>query len=264
MTQPIEIRSYALDDELLRTMDNRKRNQLLGCMHAHNELSFLNRMLVFSQNPVTEGELHDHAQLSQQWCLLQLLTGKVYETWIMLAERFSLSENSPKQDAVVTTLDAEHRVILLWLLEYFSPKGLNKKPIVMLRNNTAFHYGGLDMGRAVKNLTPEEKTFHIARHPVNTLYWVGSAVVFGTIFAEIAVKASPADTGTYAERVQDGFDLLQNDLNLANFHLPVVLYGLIKGLLEDVLGQPLGAGVATTIEGLQASRQIALCPWLVH
>jgi hypothetical protein len=262
MTQSIEIRSFALDDEILRTMDPRKRNQLLGCMHAHNQLSFLNRLLIFSQNPVTEGELHDHAQSSQMWCLLQLLTGKVYETWNMLDERFSLSKSAAKQDAVVAGLDEQYRKSLLWLREYSSPKGLNNKPIVMLRNNTAFHYAGLDMGRAVKSLMPDEKAFHIARHPTNTLCWVGFAVVFKTIFAEIAVRAKPTETRTYDQSFADGLQLVFDDVNEANFHLPYVLYGLIEGLLEDALGQPLGAGIVTTIDGLQASRKITLCPWL--
>jgi hypothetical protein len=262
MVQRIEIRSFALDAELLRTMDLRKRNQLLGCMHAHNELTFLNRLLLFSQNPVTDGALHDQAQSSQMWCLLQLLAGKLYETWNMLAGRFSLSEKDAQLDAVITALDAQQHVSLVWLRAYFSAKGVNNKPIVMVRNNTAFHYGGLDMGQAVKNLAPEEKMFHVAPHPVNTLYWIGSAVVFGTIFAEIAVKANPADTRTHVERVQDGFDLLHNDVNEANYHLPQLLYGLIKGLLEDVLGRPLGGGHVTTIDDVPRSGQIALCPWL--
>ena len=259
MAQPIEIRSFALDDDLLRKMDLRKRNQLLGCMHAHNELTFLNRMLLFSQNSVSEGELHDQAQSSQMWCLLQLLAGKLYETWKMLAKRFSVSEKAGKQDAVIRALDAQQRVSLIWLREYFSGKGVNSKSIVMLRNNTAFHYGGLDVGQAVTNLAPEEKTFHLAQHPVNTLYWIGSAVVFGTIFAEIALKANPADARTHVERVQGGLDLLINDVNQAKFYLPQLLYGLIKGLLEDALGQPLGAGVVTTIDDVP---KVALSPWV--
>src|ERR1700722_2856718 len=137
---------------------------------------------------------------------------------------FSLREGR-KQDAVIRALDAQQRVSLIWLREYFSGKGVNSKSIVMLRNNTAFHYGGLDVGQAVTNLAPEGKTFHLAQHPVNTLYWIGSAVVFGTIFAEIALKANPADARTHVERVQGGLDLLINDVNQANFYLPQLLYG---------------------------------------
>ena len=118
------------------------------------------------------------------------------------------------------------------------------------------------MGQAVKSLTAEEKTFHIANHPVNTLYWIGSAVVFGTIFAEIALKANPTNTLTYGERIQDGFNLLHNDVKEANVHLHEVLYGLIKGLLEDALGHPLDDGDVTTIDDVPTSRQVALSPWV--
>ena len=138
MAQRIEIRSFTLDDALLRAMDLSKRNQLLGCMHAHNELTFLNRLLLFSQNPVSEGELHDQAKSSQMWCVLQLLAGNLYETWNMLAGRFSLSEKAAQQDAVITGLAAQHHVSLKWLREYFSAKGVNSKPIVMLRNTRRF------------------------------------------------------------------------------------------------------------------------------
>jgi len=72
MTEGIEIRSFTLDDELLRTMDSRKRNQLLGCMHAHNELTFLNRLLLLSHNSVSDGELHGCAQPSQRWCVFPI------------------------------------------------------------------------------------------------------------------------------------------------------------------------------------------------
>jgi hypothetical protein len=243
-------------------MDHRKRNQLLGCMHAHNELTFLTRLLLFSQNPVSEGELHDHAQSSQMWCVLQLLAGKLYETWNMLGERFSLSENTGKKDDIIAAIEEQHRVSLTWLRQYFSNRGINRKAIVLLRNKTAFHYDGLDMGQAVKNLAPDESTFHIAQHPANSLYWLGSAVVFRTIFAEIAVVANPATSRTYHERVEDGLLLLINDVGDANFHLHQILYGLITVLVEDVLGQPLGSGDLTTIDGAPTSRQVALCPWL--
>jgi hypothetical protein len=259
MTQRIEIRSFTLDDELLQRMDHRKRNQLLGCMHAHNELTFLNRLLLFSQNSVSEGNLHDHAQSSQMWCVIQLLAGKLYETWNMLARRFSFVGKADKHDPVITALEEKHRTSLVWLQEYFGEKGVNSKPIVVVRNKTAFHYGGLDMGAALKNLTSEEKAFHVARHPVNTLYWIGSAAVFGAIFAEIAILANPESA---RQRVDDGFYMLRSDINDTNFHLHQVLYGLIKGLVEDALGHPLGAGDVTNIDGAPTPSGVALCPWV--
>jgi hypothetical protein len=120
------------------------------------------------------------------------------------------------------------------------------------------------MGQAVKNLGHRENTFHIAQHPANALYWIGSAVVFRTIFAEIADRAKlPESEGrSHAERVEVGFRMLEEDVNKANFHLHLVLYGLIKGLIEDALGHPLDGGEVTNIEGAPTPEGIALCPWL--
>jgi hypothetical protein len=261
MTRRIEVRSFALDDATIRKLDHRKRSQLLGCMHAHNELTFLSRLLVFSQTPVSEGNLHDQAQTSQMWCVFQLLAGKLYETWIMLSKRFVFS-HGPQRDAVVRALNQQHQASLQWLLKYFSPKGINKKPIVMLRNKTAFHYGGLDMAEALHNLVTDEKTFHIAPHPANTLYWVGSAAVFGAVFAEIATIADPVSKRPHAQCVNDGFNLLQADVGDANIHMHALLYGLIKGLTEDVMGHPLGDGELTIIDGVPGSKDAAIPPWL--
>jgi len=83
----VRILTFQLDEAGLRQLDNRRRNQLFGCMHAHNELSFLNRLLLFVRNATADGELHDHAQSIQMWSTLQILAGKLFETWVMLTER---------------------------------------------------------------------------------------------------------------------------------------------------------------------------------
>lgn len=162
--QRVELRSFEVADDIARKMDNRKRNQLLGCMHAHNELTFLNCLLQFVQNPVSEGVVHDQAQVSQMWCVLQLLAGKLYETWKMLAEQFSLSGKAANYDPAVLALGAKHRAALNWLLEYFAENRVGNRSIAVVRNKTAFHYEGLDMALAVKNLATEEKVFHVAPH----------------------------------------------------------------------------------------------------
>jgi len=36
----------------------------------------MNRLLMFSCNAVAGGELHDHAQGVQMWCIMQILAGK--------------------------------------------------------------------------------------------------------------------------------------------------------------------------------------------
>ena len=41
-----------------------------------------------------------------------------------------------------------------------------------------------------------------------------------------------------ANGVEDGLHLLLNDVNDANLHMHEVLYGLVKGLIEEMRGQP--------------------------
>lgn len=180
----------------------------------------------------------------------------------MLSKRFSLAAKPNEQDAVITALTSKHKQCLQWLRDYFSPKGISKKSIVVIPNKTAFHYGSLDMGEALKNLAPKERSFHVARHPVNALYWIGSAAVFGAIFDEIATLANPKNTLTHAERVQAGFNALREDVEEANVHMHELLYGLIKELTEDAMGHPLGAGETTTIDDVPTSKDIAIPPWI--
>ena len=50
-----------------------------------------------------------------------------------------------------------------------------------------------------------ENSLYLAQHPANSLYYVGSALVFRAIFAMIADKADGA-----ANRRQDGEETLQD------------------------------------------------------
>src|SRR5258705_8814498 len=88
MAKDFQLIHLKIDEEHLKSASNRVRNQFVGCMHAHNELTILNRLLMFAMNDTGDGELHDSAQSVQMWCLLQILAAKLVETWDMLNERF--------------------------------------------------------------------------------------------------------------------------------------------------------------------------------
>src|SRR5215469_3016737 len=89
-------------------------------MHAHNELTVLNRLFMCSiEYPEDADELHNSAQTVQLWCLLQVLVGKIFETWKMLRDRF-LGCNPV--DPIVAVLSPEHRDCIAWLDRYFALK----------------------------------------------------------------------------------------------------------------------------------------------
>src|SRR5262245_32912846 len=117
-------------------------------MHAHNELTMLSRMLMFTMNDTGDGELHNSAQSVQMWCVLQLLAAKLFEAWKMLNERF-LQSNPPD---VVAHLEPAHQTSLEWLIDYFGKdKTFKDSALKIIRDKTAFHYDQLNLTEAADN-----------------------------------------------------------------------------------------------------------------
>jgi hypothetical protein len=237
MSRDFQIVQLNINEEALKKADPRIRNQLVGCMYAHNELTVLNRILLFSMNVTGDGELYDSAQSVQMWCLLQVLAAKLVETWTMLNDRFLKAE--PKDPALVC-LTEQSKASLDWLKDYFGvARPLKDNALKTIRDKTAFHYDKLNLEAAVDNLATGESAVYLAQHPANGLYYLGSALVFRTVFATIADKVSGPAGESHGERTVRGFGTAVEDAKLANFHMHVLLYGLIDPLLEQVLGCPL-------------------------
>jgi hypothetical protein len=236
MSQDFQIIQIEIDEESLRKLPNRQRNQLVGCMHAHNELVILNRILLFSMNSTGDGELHDAAHSVQMWCLLQVLVGKLFETWNMLNTRF-LAANP--EDPAIAGLDADHKASLAWLRDYFGDNPPKDNALRTIRDKTAFHYDKLNLEQAVTNLALHENRVYLAQHPANSLYYVGSSLVFRTVFAMIADKVADTTAMDHVDRTNEGFRITIEDSKLANWHMHLVLYGLMRLFLENALDKPL-------------------------
>jgi hypothetical protein len=234
MARDFQLIHITVDEVRLKGASNRLRNQFVGCMHAHNELTTLNRLLMFAMNDTGDGELHNSAQSVQMWCVLQLLAAKLFETWAMLAERF-LQSNPPD---VVTRLEPAHQESLQWLTDYFgNGQPFKDSALKIIRDKTAFHYDRLNLTEAADNLAAGENSLYLAEHPANSLYYMGSALVFRAIFAMIADKADGAANGSHEERAHKGTKIALDDASKANWHMHTLLYGLITLLMDDVLGQ---------------------------
>jgi hypothetical protein len=235
MAKDFELIQITVDEERLIGASNRLRNQFVGCMHAHNELTILNRLLMFTMNETGDGELHNSAQSVQMWCMMQLLAAKLFETWAMLVGRF-LQSNPPD---VVARLEPAHQESLKWLTNYFgSGQPFNDSALKIIRDKTAFHYDRLNLTEAADNLAVGENSLYLAQHPANSLYYMGSALVFRAIFAMIADKSDGAANGSHGERVHKGTEIALEDASKANWHMHAVLYGLINLLMDDIRGQP--------------------------
>jgi hypothetical protein len=233
MSSEFKIIRFQVDPEAIRKLPNRERNQMVGCMHAHNELVVLNRLLMFSLNDVGEGELHDHAHGVQMWTVMQLLTGKLFETWNMLIERFLKS--SPEDPAIAALSDA-HKRELDWLKDYFGVTPLKDTALRTIRDKTGFHYDKLNLDQAVDALTEHESVVYVAEHPANACYYLGSSLVFSAAFAAIADKRLDTSGMNQTERMAAGVKIALDELNEANHRIHNVLYGITKTGLEQAAG----------------------------
>jgi hypothetical protein len=224
-----------LDHERLRALSNRRRNQFAGCMHAHNELAVLNRLLMFVLNDTGEGDLHDSAQSVQMWCVLQILAAKLFETWVMIGERF-LRSNPPE---FVSSLEPVHQDSFRWLTNYFGvEKAFKDSALKIIRDKTAFHYDRLNLGEAGDNLNATENSLYLAEHAANSLYYSGSAIVFRAIFALISAGVEGSQIGSHGDRVSRGVKIALDDAQNANTNMHALLYGLIRLLMDGVVAAP--------------------------
>ena len=233
MSKNFDIFQLTIDEQKLKNADPRLRNQVVGCMHAHNELTVLNRLLMFSMNKTGEHELHQSAEDVQQWCVLQVLIGKIVETWKMLDERFLKAQ---PEDKALAGLSELHKQSLAWLKNYFEVKD---NVLIFIRDRAAFHYDKLNLEMAVAHHPDNEHTIYLAQHPANSVYYAGSTLVFRTVFALIGEKAPGLENASFETRALEGAKIALKDVQLANYHLHLVLYGLIEFLLETMLGTPL-------------------------
>jgi hypothetical protein len=153
----------------------------------------------------------------------------------LLNKRF-LQSNPPD---VVGRLEPAHQACLEWLTDYFGKRQPFKdNALKIIRDKTAFHYDRLNLTEAADNLAAGENGLYLAQHPANSLYYMGSALVFRAAFAMIADKAGAAVNDNHAERVLKGMKIALDEAAKVNLHMHALLYGLIKLLMDDVMGQP--------------------------
>ncbi|SCB23508.1 hypothetical protein [Rhizobium multihospitium] len=254
MTAKFQVIQLQLDQEALTALSATRRNQLVGCMHAHNELTFLNRLLMFSLNGVGDGDLHDSLQGTQMWTVMQLLAGKLFETWKIIDDRF-LKANPP--DPLISNLSGDQKQKLDSLIKYF---GTKTAALRIIRDKTAFHYDKINLSEAVDILDASEGRVYLAQHPVNTFYQAGSALVFHAIFMKIAEVVAHTSSLSSAERIKRGSEIAMDELNSVNEQIHDLLYYLISNLMEEAFSRPLHdiEQIRIPIEGAPKPNIVAL------
>src|SRR5215472_7279963 len=108
-----------------------------------------------------------------------------------------------------------------------------------IRDKAAFHYDKLNTERALSYLAAKEDMVYLAQQPINTVYYLGSSLVFRTLFTMISDNEDGVAVGSRRDRTKHGLNIAIRDASQANVNLHRVLYGLIEALLERAEGKPL-------------------------
>lgn len=251
----LRILRVQVGDKELRNLTAQQRNLLFGCMHAHNEITALSKLLMFSETPTADGNAPDAMRVVQFWCLLQLVAGKLFETWSLVSKQLL----SRREDLGVR-FSANHSTSEDWLRAYFGYPQPKLSAIKLMRDKTAFHYQGLDFGQSLKHTGENENNIYLARHPANSNYYLGSVVTFRAIFALIAGIGAGAAVkpSNYDELAVQGADIVARDVREADMHMHNWLYAIIEGLLKIARGGSINPDGVIQITGMPDPGQVML------
>lgn len=150
---------------------------LLG--HAVNEINILNKTFYLSCQHPDEPRWRVHAHVSQSLVFARALTGKLWETWMLLKNGYFGSALSRKYGE---RLDAEAIQALDALKKYFGRKNLIK----IIRDRFAFHYS-LSDANCVPAVQPtaDELVMYLAKDNGNTLFYFSDVLVNNALLEAI-------------------------------------------------------------------------------
>ena len=199
--------------------------------HLANELSTLNRLLLFVSNTTGTTELERRARNSQALLLVRLCSGKLFEGWQMLQRDYFGSKVSREYDRL---LDESGKNSLNEIKRYFSKNNLIKD----LRDNFAFHYPSDDLQNQLQD-TKDTGTLYIYLG-----YAHGNSFYS---FADVLVGSAMMSKVQRADSQQAMDALFADPINAIKWFLDFIGSCMII-LVEKYLGTTVEALSTNTIE----------------
>ena len=143
-----------------------ERRLLILIAHAANELSVLTKLFHFAAGTVTDDALphFEHAHNTQALVLGRILTGKIYEWWVLMQSAFFGTRLSQLYEPL---FEPDPRMALDMLKRYFGRDNI----IGRIRNKFAFHYSPdqVDPGYTAV-IDDDPLSMYLSKHNTNTLY----------------------------------------------------------------------------------------------
>jgi hypothetical protein len=175
----MKIHRAPIDPEKFRSIPDDERALLVLLGHAVNEINVLNKTFYLACQHPDEPLWRVHAHVSQSLVFARALTGKLWETWMLLQNGYFGTALSRKyQDK----LGDEATQALDRLKQYFSRNNLIKT----IRDRFAFHYSLSDVNCIPSVLpTNDELVMYLAKDNGNTLFYFSDVIVNSALLEAI-------------------------------------------------------------------------------
>jgi len=199
--------------------------------HLANELSTLNRLLLFVINSSCTTNLETRARNSQALLLIRLCCGKVFEGWEMLQRDYFGSKISKEYDDF---LDEGGKKSLAEIKQYFSKKNLIKD----IRDNFAFHYSSDDLKVEIPLVEGTDPLCIYLGHSHGNSFYYFADVIVGSAMMSKVPKADPQPAMN---------TLFEDPISAIKWFLDFI-GSCMTVLVEKYLGTTLEAPETNTIE----------------
>ena len=199
--------------------------------HLANELSTLNRLLLFASRTSGTTELERWARNSQALLLVRLCSGKLFEGWQMLQRDYFGSKLSKEYDRF---LDESGKNSLTEIKRYFSKNNLIKD----IRDNFAFHYPSDDLQNQLQRTENTGTLYIYLGYAHGNSFYSFADVLVGSAMLSKVQGADP-------EQAMDA--LFAEPINAIKWFLGFIGSCMII-LVERYLGATLDALGANTVE----------------
>lgn len=136
------------DQSKLLLLPEDERTLYFSLGHAANEVNALTKLLYWASNGLARNEAEQHGCEALELLFIQLLAGKLNESYNLLNKKYSGVGLSKKYDS---KLDDAAKESLQRLKRYFGPENACNK----IRNNFAFHYCPNELAATLPTLTDE-------------------------------------------------------------------------------------------------------------
>lgn len=186
-----------LDQSKLLLIPENERTLYFSLGHAANEVNALAKLLYWASNGLARNEAEQRGCEALELLFIQLLAGKLHESWILLDRKYFGAKLSKKY---YNKLDNPTKEFLKKLKKYLGPE----KACDKIRNQFAFHYSPDELAATLEATTGELHAYLQRDAAPNNLFAFSETLLTQALLASLK---SIGDYDSLEKLVDELFDV---------------------------------------------------------